>query len=729
MASDELHKNHARLRAGKALKNPIFVVGFSFAVGILLCSILSPALILVAGVLCLCAGICALILLKELRKIVAVIALSLCVGLVFFLGYTGFFYTPVANAAPTRAESSEGLKTTISGRVSELGTTSAGRYYYLIDATAPVKGKIIFYSDIPFVIRVYDQIEFDGALFRGDENLFSSRRSDGVYLYATNPNSNMPTITEYNGANPLAFISRLRYTMLEQIDKYTSGRTSALVKGISLGDTSDLTYKDNQILQSAGISHVVSVSGFHLSFLVGIIIAIGSSFRLSKKIIYPFCLAFIVVFVILVSPSPSLIRAAVLTAMAFLGKMFRRESNSLNSLGLSLILVLATNPYAVFGGNLLLSFSSTFGIIVLAPKIQKWLLDKFKRKTPKGIITSLSISLAVTICNAPFVAAMFSEFPLYFALGNLLTGFITEVILVVGFFIPLFSGIPILAEFAAFICKLCSDLTFLICQIIAKLPFANLPLGASFVLPLTIVSVIILCFAVYKKKNVKNVAFVITIVFLASAIGNMLVPKSTEVNIFGSAVVVQTSDMSVVLSCGDYEYSARQITSTLLKSGVRKVDALVLLDSDDIGAVFLCENLDVGLIYMPYGKNYSTIKKIADSRGISVYDDKTTAEFSITKNNTLVERIDLPDQSVVKIKSGNDVVLYGKSSFALKRASADEKATVAVIDSYRIDNTISKINAEKTVLVRRPEKDEILSASSWRYLLSYEKTSARILLK
>jgi len=713
------------------LKNPLFVAGFSFAVGILLCSILSPALILVAGVLCLCAGICALILLKELRKTVVVVALSLCIGLVFFLGFTQFFYTPIANAAPTRAESSDGLKTTISGKVSELGMTSAGRYYYLIDASAPVKGKIIFYSDIPFVVRVYDQIEFDGALFRGDENLFSSRRSDGVYLYATNPDSNMPAITEYNGVNPLAFISRLRYTMLEQIDKYTSGRTSALVKGISLGDTSDLTYKDNQILQSAGITHVVSVSGFHLSFLVGIIITIGSSLRLSKKIIYPFCLAFIMVFVILVSPSPSLIRAAVLIAMAFLGKMFRRESSSLNSLGLALILVLATNPYAVFGGDLLLSFSSTFGIIVLAPKIQKWLLDrfKFKHKALRGIVTSLSISLAVTICNIPFVAAMFSEFPLYFAFGNLFTGFITEVILVVGFFIPLFSGIPIIAEFAAFICKLCTEITFFICQIIAKLPFAHLPLGASFVLPLTIISVIVLGFAVYKKKNIKNVAFVITIAFLASAIGNMLVPKSTEVNIFGSAIVVQAPDMAIVLSCGDYEYSARQITSTLLRNGIRKVDALVLLDSDDIGAVFLCENLEVGLIYMPYGKNYSTIKKIADSRGISVYDDKTTAEFSIKKNNTLVERIDLPDQSVVKIKSGNDVILYGKSSFALKRASVDEKATIAVLDSYRIDNTISKINAEKTVLVRRPEKEEGLAASSWRYLLSYEKTSARILLK
>jgi ComEC/Rec2-related protein len=713
------------------MKNPLFVVGFSFAVGILLCSILSPVLILVAGVLCLCGGICAMIFLKELRKTIVAIALSVCVGFVFFSGYTQLFYSPVANAAPTRAENSEGLKTKISGRVSELGTTSGGKYYYILDAKAPVNGNIIFYSDISFLIDVYDQIEFDGAVFRGDESLFSSRRSDGVYLYATNPDINLPVITEYNGSNPIAFISRLRYTMLAEIDKYTDGRTQALVKGISLGDTSDFTYSDNRTLQTAGIYHVVSVSGFHLSLLVGIIIAIGTAMHLSKKIIYPFCLAFVVAFVILVSPSPSLIRAAILTVMTVFGHLLRRESSPLNSLGAALIVVLATNPYAVFGGNLLLSFSATFGIAAFSPKIRQWLFDKLKvkRKIPRAVISSLSVSTAVTICSAPFVVAMFSEFPLYFALGNLLTEFFTEAILVVGFFIPLFSGIPIVAQFAAFVCKLFAEATFFICEAIAMLPFARLPLGAAFVLPLTVISIIILGFAIYIKKNIKIAAVIITSVFLISAIGNMLVPKSTEINIFGSAVLVQTADMSVVLNCGDYEYSARQIANTLLRSGVRKIDALVLLNADDMGAVFICENLDVGIIYMPYGKYYSKIQKIAESRGIPLFDDHTSETFTVTKNNTLLERIDLPDQSVVKIKYGNDVLLYGQSSFALKRVSENEKVTAAVLDSYRIDNTINKINTEKTILVRRPEKEEALLASPSRFLLSYEKPSAKILLK
>jgi competence protein ComEC len=201
------------------------------------------------------------------------------------------------------------------------------------------------------------------------------------------------------------------------IEETFTGYQGDLMKAIILGNKSELSRDCKNAFKRGGIYHILAVSGLHMSIVTQFIYLILSKLRCSRKISAGSAIAGAFLFVLVVGPSPSVVRCAAMTIIYFLGEIIGREADSLNSLGLGLIPLLICNPYSVFDIGLQLSFLSTLGIIAWGPRLaeqmEKWKWPKFFRE-------SLSVSFAATGATLPIIACKFNEVSLVAPLTNLL---------------------------------------------------------------------------------------------------------------------------------------------------------------------------------------------------------------------------------------------------------------------------------------------------------------------
>ncbi len=161
------------------------------------------------------------------------------------------------------------------------------------------------------------------------------------------------------------FFIGLRRRIIEKCDEYL-GKFSPVVKAITIADKSGITSSDYKKYSVSGVSHILAVSGLHLT------IAVMALYSLIKRKIgskYIVCaLGCFIVFVFLsISAFPvSSVRAGIMLCLMFVSNMITEKRDSFTSLFASVFVILLFNPFAVASLSLQLSFLATLGIIAVS---------------------------------------------------------------------------------------------------------------------------------------------------------------------------------------------------------------------------------------------------------------------------------------------------------------------------------------------------------------------------
>lgn len=142
------------------------------------------------------------------------------------------------------------------------------------------------------------------------------------------------------------------------------GERGALATALLIGDKSNLPKSVSDSFSSAGISHLIAVSGLHLSIWCLFILKIFDVFRLRRRAGAIISAAFVIVFMAVSGFTYSVMRAGFMMLVMLLGTLLSRQADSLNSLGIALVILCFVNPYCVMSLGLRLSFLSTLGIIL-----------------------------------------------------------------------------------------------------------------------------------------------------------------------------------------------------------------------------------------------------------------------------------------------------------------------------------------------------------------------------
>lgn len=606
---------------------------------------------LAGGLLLLCLP--AALLLRDTARLRAlIICVAAALGLGWYAGYTALFVAPAAELA--------GQELSVTARVLDYPERDEGYASVELrieqEGLPRVKAAVYDYGGAMPELRPGDLAEFPlkfiSALEKYGEatDIYSSR---GILLRAYLEGE--PQAVRRDWRSALSFPMELANLVRGTAERVFPEDVRTFMLGLLIGDTSGL-YDDFELdnaLSVSGIRHVVAVSGMHLSFLYAVLV-----YLLGKRRASIAGVPALLLFTLMTGCTASVVRACVMLVLVMLAPLLRREADGLTSLCAGLLILLMANPLSIAAAGLQLSFSAMLGIILLTPRIYKWLELKFRRGDEKRrlgpaarfVMASVSSSVGSMAFTTPFVALSFGYVSLVSPLTNILTLWAVSVAFTGGYaavlagliFTPLGAGIGWLAAWFARYISLCA-------KALAALPYSALYTSDGLVVwwLAFVYAVFIASWLLRGKRGFRPLAptlacalTLVALLFTAWAYGR----RENSVTVLdvgqGQCVAALCGEHAVLIDCGGagkWDNAGDTAAQFLLSRGRRSIDALVLthLHADHANGVErLLTRIDVGTLYLPRGTDDSDgllegILERAEREGVEVaYVASTDVEFS-----------------------------------------------------------------------------------------------------
>ena len=206
----------------------------------------------------------------------------------------------------------------------------------------------------------------------------------------------------------------VRQKAVKLLEQELGKEDGAVISAMLLGEKSGLDEEQKSLYQRNGISHILAISGLHLTLLgMGV-------FRVLKVILASHRKASVAAIMIMslycvfTGNSISTIRATIMFVLSFIAEILGRSYDSLSALGLAAILQLFMNPYVLNNSGFLLSFLAVVGVTFISPGLQEMMGAKGK------LGKSLCVSLSATITTLPVLLWNYGAYPWYSVFLNLL---------------------------------------------------------------------------------------------------------------------------------------------------------------------------------------------------------------------------------------------------------------------------------------------------------------------
>jgi len=237
----------------------------------------------------------------------------------------------------------------------------------------------------------------------------------------------------------LGFFEKLRITISSKIDKHLTTNQSAIAKALLIGDKSEINNELNKNIINSGISHLLSISGFHIA-LAGSFFFIISRYILSRNefITLNYNIKFIAGFIAIIAcffylnisgakiPTQ---RAFLIALIGFLAMLKYEKLNLNRALGLIAIIIILINPYNVVNIGFQLSFLAVYIIINFTKKSDYIITSNLINKYSYYFGNIILISFLIQFYTAPLLLYSFSEISTLSPITNIIaipvTSFIT----------------------------------------------------------------------------------------------------------------------------------------------------------------------------------------------------------------------------------------------------------------------------------------------------------------
>ena len=343
-----------------------------------------------------------------------------------------------------------------------------------------------------------DRFRLLGTVPQGDEEDFISLLSDGAVGELLCESSTDCTVLEEKEKSVLLYFRAWRIRLVERLSGAVGGENGDLAAALLLGDKNDLNGDTTLAFRRAGISHLLALSGLHVSVLMGILEWILRRFRIPKQI-----RAVIVVlaaggYLLLTGCSLSTLRSVAMVAILYIGYLLGESYDSFTALCTTLLGILLITPYAVADTSMWLSFSATAGIVVFLPVAESLLSEELRKRLPRWFFRSLK-ALAVALAVGFFAnAAILVLSALFFGSTSVFSVPLTMVLspllppaLMLAILVVIFPACP----FLSYACGFFMELLQRAANRVSDIPNGTVLLGGSFtcLLLFSLVCALLLC--------------------------------------------------------------------------------------------------------------------------------------------------------------------------------------------------------------------------------------------
>ncbi len=178
---------------------------------------------------------------------------------------------------------------------------------------------------------------------------------------------------------PMVALAKLNHTLCRTLCKVCGEESGGLVCALLLGNKSFLSDTLSRDFERAGASHMLALSGMHISILIGAVGWLLGKLRVHRKARAVVLAAASVGYLFLTGASISAVRAVVMVCVLQLSYLLAADNDTLTTLGLVGAGILLLDPFSACDTGFILSFLATFGIVVFVPPLHGYLTDRAER--------------------------------------------------------------------------------------------------------------------------------------------------------------------------------------------------------------------------------------------------------------------------------------------------------------------------------------------------------------
>lgn len=427
-----------------------------------------------------------------------------------------------------------------------------------------------------------DKIKVTGVLKEPSTNNIFNNFNYKKYLY----NKKIYYIIEaskidkiQNNNNHIYTIKNLLYTRINSL------KSSNYIKALLFGDNK-LDKEIKTSYQINGISHLFSVSGFHINFITSIIYFYLDRVTYNKKIKYITVDIFLVLYLLLCNTT-SLLRCTVMNILLSINYLLKLDIKKIDIVLLTLILCITINPFIIYDIGFIYSYTISFFLI----------LYKNKYKTNNKLLKIIYISLISFLVSLPI--NIYTSYEINFL------SIILNIIIV-----PIVSLILLPLSLLTLIFPILDNILYLITSILEKISLytSNINIFKQVLSKPSIILIIIyyLVIILILSKNKHYYLILILLIFHKTI---PLYNSNLEVVMFdvgeADSMLISTPSKKVnILIDTGRGIDINNIIIYLKSIGISKLNYLIIThgDEDHIGgALYLIDNFKVDNVILNKG--------------------------------------------------------------------------------------------------------------------------------
>ncbi len=560
----------------------------------------------------------------------------------FGLAAAAMFSTYVFEPSLDRFSYLEGTETVMEGTVREELWSSFGNKCYVMEVTG-VDGEeksfnaaLMTRSDLSYGDTVSSRFEIDRT-FDGESGERAYYLSRGITLSA----SSERVIVTGRDTSLKTSVRELNAALSEKLRSEMSLPSGAVADAVILGNRSALPDPVKRDFSRIGISHLIAISGMHVSFITAALGGFLRKLRVGRKIVSVIIILTMIFYMFLTGLSPSVVRAALVCCAASLISLLGVSYDGISALSVCGVGMIVADPYIAVSPAMVLSYTACLGCYAASSLLKKVGLaerDRVRRgvlrKLGRAVLKTVIFTATVVLFTLPVNMIYFDEVSLVSLISNIVfiplfsvILYLSAAVLILSPVTPLFKAASFVADkFISLVLKLSASLSS-VRGITVSLNYPFAPYVAS------AVSVCALSLALVKKKYLKYSA-----VFLAAFIGLYAAGTSVYSSGFNGSVVVTraggaSGDVILVssggktvmcdASAGNY-YSYKYGIRAMKELCVTELDAVVITEDSPHTAEsvsMLADNVRLEKVYVLSGKDgalYESVRTALDGKEVCV---------------------------------------------------------------------------------------------------------------
>lgn len=426
-------------------------------------------------------------------------------------------------------------------------------------------------------------------------------------------------------------INKIKNYIIEETYKKMDKQSADLCLALSIGYKSGLEDDIKENFSKINLSHMIAISGLHITYLMIFLNFILKHLKSKTKSII--IIIFIIFFMCLTGNTPSVARACIMIILEIIPEFFYRKPNKNNNLAISALYILAYNPYSIKDLGFIFSYVGILGIIIIYPIlrektdyfiIQKNIMNYITRFKNDKINICINIflefcektalnTISANILLFPLLIYNFNTFSIIFIFCNIIFTPIFTVYILFSFFMICMNSANIkLFDFLNIFYNIITNMITKSTSFLSNIEIFNLLFSTPHIYELILIYLIIFFWIYLEKNNLfkykftkfikekiktffnfKNVTIVIIILSIIFSVASM---RKKDLKIYfvdvgqGDCTLIVTPNNKKILIDGggsdnkDYDIGKKVLVPYLLDRRIKNIDYIIIshFDTDHV---------------------------------------------------------------------------------------------------------------------------------------------------